>query len=70
MTASKILGRVTAPLGLILALMVAACSGSVLGTDADFAGVSEGELASDDFHTGVLDASLWEVVDPQGDGTV
>ena len=27
-------------------------------------------ILSDDFYTGVLDTSLWEVVDPQGDGTV
>ena len=29
-----------------------------------------GPIVSDDFRNGVLDAQLWEVVDPHGDGTV
>ena len=57
----------------LLALTVAACSGGD-GTQVGF--ISSGEVASaagvvaDDFHTGTLDTSLWEVVDPAGDGIV
>jgi regulation of enolase protein 1 (concanavalin A-like superfamily) len=59
-------------LGLLLTSFVAACSGSDGG---DQFGAASGELGaagivSDDFHTGVLDTQLWNIVDPQGDGTV
>jgi regulation of enolase protein 1 (concanavalin A-like superfamily) len=62
-TASHIFVRATAVLGLLLTSFVAACSGSDGGDQ--FAGI-----VSDDFHTGVLDTQLWNIVDPQGDGTV
>jgi hypothetical protein len=54
--------------------MVAAC-GSDAETGADWVGTANGKLApgagitADDFHTGVMDTQLWEVVDPHGDGT-
>jgi len=50
--------------------MVAACSGSDGGAGADSVGATPAAILSDDFHTGVLDTLLWEVVDPQGDGTI
>ena len=58
-------------LGLILAATLAACSGA----DSNPAGGAEGLLTgagvvADDFHTGILDSGTWQIVDPQGDGTV
>jgi hypothetical protein len=74
MLESQIIDRTASPLGLFLTLMVAAC-GSDAETGADWVGTANGKLApgagitADDFHTGVMDTQLWEVVDPHGDGT-
>jgi regulation of enolase protein 1 (concanavalin A-like superfamily) len=57
--------------------MVAACSGTDTGAAAaggsggsGSGGRASGAILSDDFHTGVLDSQVWEVVDPLGDGAV
>ena len=75
MFASQPLDRSAALHGLVLALVLVGCSGSDGGDEADSgdnrrALVSASGIISDDFHSGALDTTLWQVVDPQGDGAV
>lgn len=57
-------------------LFVGACSGSDGADRVDPLGATDADLtegpaiSADDFHTGVLDTELWQVVDPRGDGNV
>jgi regulation of enolase protein 1 (concanavalin A-like superfamily) len=44
--------------------------GGVGGTAGGGGTVPGGMIVSDDFHTGILNTQLWQVVDPQGDSAV
>ena len=69
---TQIFDRSAASIGLLVVLLIAACGGSDGGTEVGrtHAGLTPGDIVADDFHTGVLDTQVWQVVDPQGDGTV
>lgn len=66
-------GRIGSHAGVLLALTVAACGGEYepgsVGSNSGEVSAANG-IFSDDFHTGSLDTQVWQVVDPQGDGSV
>ena len=74
MLSLKPIGLTAGPVGFLLSLFLVACSGSDGGGEANGGSTSRtlstSGVVSDDFHTGTLDTQLWDVVDPQGDGTV
>ena len=68
---SRITELTTTAIGLLIALAALGC-GAETGSVGSESGklLPGGGVVSDDFNTGSLDTSLWQVVDPQGDGTV